>query len=406
LEALFTATSALTVTGMSIVQVSTALTRLGQFLLLLLVQAGGVGYMFLLALTLLLVARRLGLRDRLTLTGSLGLDKPEGIRRLFWHVLVGILVIEGLGALLLYFHWRLSGIVSPNNTLFYAVFYAVTAFCNASFDLFTGLDEYGSLTPGDNLSLLILGVLVVLGGLGIPVLSDLFTWQRPRRFTLHTRLTLWTVIALQVIGWAGLLIAEAPSGGVVHAEPLDRQLVLTWFQSVSARTAGFSAFADLAQLAPESQFLLIGLMFVGTAPASMGGGITTTALAVLVVALWSYGRGHPQVQVAQRTLSANTIRRAAMILTISSGLVALATWLILWTHDLALNTVLFEVVSAFATAGLSLGITDDLNTFGLLTIIFMMFWGRLGAITLVVVFAQLTSSGEQPVRYPEERVVL
>jgi trk system potassium uptake protein len=405
-EALFTATSAVTVTGLTVVPTSSEFTRLGHFIILLLVQVGGVGYMFMLALALLLLRGRLSLMDRLTLTGSLGLDKSEAVLRLFWRVLLGILIIEGIGALFLYLHWRANGIVPTADALFYAVFHAVTAFCNAGFDLFAGLSRYPRGIPGDNLSLIILGILIFLGGLGIPVLSDLVTRRRPRRLSLHSRLTLWTVFVLILVGWVGLLIPETRPGGVLADDTLDQQLVRSWFQSVSTRTAGFPGFEDFDRLVPESQLLVIGLMFIGSAPASMGGGITTSTFVVLVLALWSYAHRHPQVQVAGRTISAGTVRRAAVILTISLGTVGFASWLILLTHDLPMSMVLFEVVSAFATVGLSLGITDDLSTFGRLMIILMMFWGRLGAITLVVGLAQLTPSKEPAVRYPEERVVL
>lgn len=147
-------------------------------------------------------------------------------------------------------------------------------------------------------------------------------------------------------------------------------------------------------------------MFIGSAPASMGDGITTGTFVVLVLAVWSYSRGLPRVQVARRTIAAGTVRRAAAVLTVSVGLVGLISWLILMTHDLSLNTVLFEVISAFATCGLSLGITDDLNTCGRLLIILMMFWGRLGAITLVVAIAQRTARPEPAVLYPEEPVLI
>lgn len=406
MDALFTAASAVTVTGLTVATTSTEFSRGGQFLLMLLIQVGGVGYMFLLAFTLLLVRGRLSLMDRLTLTGSLGLDKPEGILRLSWRVLIGILIVEGLGALPLYVHWRQSGIVPADDALFYAFFHAIAAFCNAGFDLFAGLSRYPRGIPGDSLSLLLLGGLVFLGGLGIPVLSDLLSWRKPRRLSLHSRLTLWVTLALLLIGWIGLFIPETRPGGVLQNNPLDEQLVRSLFQSVSTRTAGFPGFEEFDRLVPESQLLVMALMFVGSAPASMGGGITTSTLAVLIVALWSYVRSHPEVQVARRTISAGAVRRAGMILTISLITVVFASWLILLTHDLTMNTVLFEVVSAFATVGLSLGITDDLNTFGRLVIILMMFWGRLGAITLVVALVQRMAPREQPVRYPEERVVL
>src|SRR5690606_30837551 len=139
---------------------------------------------------------------------SLGLHKPEAILQLSKRVLAGILFIEGLGALLLYLHWSYNEIVPDGNALFYAVFHAVTAFCNAGFDLFAGLSLYPEGIPGDNFSLLILGLLIFLGSLGIPVLTDVFSYARLRRLSLHTRLTLWVVIVLVLIGWLGLYIAE------------------------------------------------------------------------------------------------------------------------------------------------------------------------------------------------------
>ena len=406
MEALFTATSAVTVTGLSVITVSTDFTFLGQLLLLFLIQLGGVGYMFGLVLALRLVGRRISLTDRLALSTSLGLSKPQAILQIFRRTLYGILLIEGIGALFLYLHWRLSGIVPAENALFYAVFHAVSAFCNAGFDLFAGLDRYPRGIPGDDLSLLVMGLLIFVGGLGIPVLSDLLASPRHGRLSLHTRLTLGVVVALILVGWLGLFIPETRPGGVLYGDPLDQQLVHTWFQSISTRTAGFPGLEDFDRLVPESQLLVMGLMFIGSAPASMGGGITTGTFVVLVLAVWGYSRGLPRVQVARRTIAAGTVRRAAAVLTVSVGLVGLVSWLILMTHDLSMNTVLFEVVSAFATCGLSLGITGELNTFGRLLIILMMFWGRLGAITIVVAIAQQTARPEPAVLYPEEPVLI
>jgi trk system potassium uptake protein len=406
MEALFTATSAVTVTGLTVVTTSVDLTRFGHFIVLLLVQVGGVGYLFALALALQLVRGRIGLMDRLALSGSLGLDKPKDIVKLSRRVLAGILVLEGAGAIFLYLHWRFSGVVPEEDALFYAVFHAVTAFCNAGFDLFAGLARYPAGIPGDHFTLLIMGLLIVLGGLGIPVLADLSRLHRTRRISLHTRLTLWAVVALVLLGWIGLFLPESRTGGVIFGDPFDEQLMHTWFQSVSTRTAGFPGFEDFDRLVPESQLLVMALMFIGSAPASMGGGITTGTFVVLMLATWTYARGHPQVQVAGRTIAAGTVRRAAVILTISIGSVVFAAWLILLTHELTMSTVLFEVISAYATVGLSLGITTDLNTFGRLVIIIMMFWGRLGAVTLVVAIAQGTSQPERLVQYPEEPVLI
>jgi trk system potassium uptake protein TrkH len=405
MDAWFTATSAAAVTGLSVLTTSTDFTRLGQIVLLILVQLGGVGYMVLVALALQLLGRRVSLLDRLAVSSSLGLDKPAAILVLLRRVIVGIFVIEGIGALLLYLHWRISGIVPADQAAFYAIFHAVSAFCNAGLDLFAGLPQYPRGIPGDSLTLLILGWLVILGGLGIPVFLDLFAWRHRRRLSSHTQITLIVVLFLIVMGWVGLFVAETGPQGVLNESPFAERLVHTWFQSVSARTAGFPGLRDFDQLLPASRLLMMVLMFIGCAPASMGGGITTGTFAVLALVLWSSARGLPAVQFRRRTIANETVKRATAVLGISLALVFIASWLILLTHDLTLNETLFEVISALATCGLSLGVTGRLNTFGQIIIILMMFWGRLGALTIAVaLFRQ--QPAKQLVQYPEARILI
>ena len=404
-EALFTATSSATVTGLTVLTTSTDFTLLGQVILLCLIQLGGVGYMVLVALTLQLLGRRISLLDRLAIFTPLGLDKPAAILHLLRQVVIGILLIEGVGAMLLYIHWRISGIVAPDRAAFYAIFHAVSAFCNAGFDLFVGLPQYPRGIPGDNGTLLILGALIFLGGLGIPVFVDFSQVRLRRKLTTHTQLTLAVVILLTLIGWLGLLLAEIQVGGVLEQSPLSERLVHTWFQSVSTRTAGFPGLRDFDQLLPESRLLVMVLMFIGCAPASLGGGITTGTFGVLGLALWSSVRGHSVVRFKQRTVPDETIRRAAAVLSISIALVFVASWLILITHQLPFSDALFEVVSALATCGLSLGITGELNLFGRFIIILMMFWGRLGALTIAVALFQPRPEKEL-VHYPEANLLI
>jgi trk system potassium uptake protein len=407
MDAFFTATSALTVTGLTVRTTSQAFTLFGHLTLLALIQIGGVGYMFAISLILLVLRRGLTFRDRLTLTASLGLDKPGAILRVVKRSFWGILIIEAVGALLLYLHWRSSGIVAEDRVLLFAVFHAVSAFCNAGFDLFAGLPAYPDGIPADNVSLLIMGTLIFIGGLGIPVLSELLNLKKVRRrhFSLHTRMTLSVVVLLVMVGWLGLFLPEIRPDGVLHGLPTSNQLMRTLFQSLSARTAGFPGLSDFDMLQNESQLLIMTLMFIGCAPASMGGGITTGTFGVLLLNLRSYVLGLPEVRWGQRTIAPGIVRRAGVVLTISIGLVIFASWLILMTHRLPLNTVLFEVISAFATCGLSLGITGDLNTFGRLVIIVLMLWGRLGALTLVMALA---ANGESKtnIHYPPEKVLI
>jgi trk system potassium uptake protein TrkH len=402
MQALFTATSALTVTGLSVISAGTDLTLVGQATLLIMIQFGGVGYMFAAALTLRLLGRRLSLLNRLALSSSLGLNTPQEIAKILKRVLIGIILIEGSGVLLLFLHWSINGIVPADKVLFFAIFHAVSAFCNAGFDLFTAVSPHG--IPNDTITLSILSGLIIMGGLGIPVLSELLTRNR-RRMSLHTRLTLSLVVALILSGWIAILLPEM-NGGTLEGLPLDRQISYALFQSISTRTAGFAGLPAFETMWPETSLVMIMLMFIGSAPASMGGGITTGTFAVLMLGLWGYARGLPTAQVGDRAISRETVRRAGAILTISIALVMIATWIVLTAHDVTLNQALFEVVSAFATCGLSLGITGSLNTIGQLVIIVMMFWGRLGALTIVIAIAQRGAGHEQVLTYPEEPVLI
>lgn len=402
-EAAFTATSALAVTGLSVIVPYQDLTLAGQIALLLMIEIGGVGFMTGAIVTLRLLGRKVYLADRLALRDSLGLVEPRAILRIMWQVLTTTLIIQTLAAISFWLAWRVE--LGAARAAFYAFFHAASSFCNAGFDLFTGSPYFGGAFPTDTATLATSGTLIILGGLGIPVLADLLTWpRRRRRLALHTRITLVVYLVLITLGALGFLIAETRPGGTLAATPLGRSLELTIFQSISARTAGIAALPSFENLTPASQWLMMALMLVGCAPASMGGGITTGTLAVLVLSFWAYVKGHPAAVIGGRTIGWDAVRRAAAILTVSLFVVAVATWLILLTHPVALDRALFEVISAFATTGLTLAFTTQLNTFGLLVIMAVMFWGRLGALTIVVALAQ--TAPPQAVTYPEETLLI
>lgn len=402
-EALFTSVSALSVTGLSIIVPSQDLTIFGQLILLILIQIGGVGFMVGAVVVFMLLGRKVSLMDRLALSDSLGLIMPGAIVKLTRRVVVTVVTLEGIGALLLWLHWREE--LGSGRALFYAVFHAVSSFCNAGFDLFSGLPQYPQGIPNDNISLIILASLIFLGGLGIPVLSDLLQWHRTHRISLHTRLTLIVVTSLLCAGGLGIFLAERGAGHILADEPWPRQLLLAFFQSVSARTAGFAGIQPFDQISPSSELLLTVLMFVGAAPASMGGGITTGTFAVLTLALWGYASGMPVAHVGGRSIAPAMLHKAAAVLTISLLVVLVAAWLILMTHNAELDIVMFEVVSAFATCGLSLGLTGNLNIFGQLVMALVMFWGRLGALTIIVALAAQTATTPL-VTYPEEKILI
>jgi trk system potassium uptake protein TrkH len=395
-EAFFTAVSALCVTGLSLITPSQDLTRLGQVALMVMIQIGGVGFMVGVVVMLRLLGRSITLYDRLALRDSLGLNSPRAILRIVLQLLIGVTLIEGVGAVLLWLNWR--SFLEPGEAAFYALFHAVSAFCNAGFDLFAGV----SPMPRDAWTLTIMSGLIVLGGLGIPVLRELFL-QRAH-FTLHSKVTLGVYAILIVLGGIGFLVAEARPGGTLAAVTLPEQIKLSLFQSVSSRTAGFAGLPNFETMTSASRWLMMGLMFVGCAPASMGGGITTGAFAVITLVLLGYVRGEPATRVGGRTVSSEAIRRANAVLVISLLAVAAATWLLLMTHPVALEAALFEVVSAFATCGLTLAFTGDLNIFGQILIALMMFWGRLGALTIVLALTRPQPTAV--VYYPEASLLI
>jgi trk system potassium uptake protein TrkH len=404
MEAFFTSTSAAAVTGLSLFPISTDLTIWGQLILLLLVQIGGVGLIVVVVLVFRLIGRQVTLGDRLAVTSSLGLDRPEEIALVMVRAIGLMLVIEGVGAVLLFLHWRISGIVPPGKAGYYAIFHAVTAYCNAGFDLFYGLPEYPNGIPTDPLSLIIMGGMIILGGLGIPVYMDLI-YRRRRPFSLHTRLTVGVSLVLIMLGWVGLLISEYRTTGVLSSMPFGQRAILAWFQSVSARTAGFPGLPGFSELNFPSILMLVALMFIGTAPASTGGGITTGTFVVLWLAVISYARGLDKIRVGKHTLPSALMMRSLVVFVISFSLVILATWLILLTNPFDLEQTLFEVVSAYSTTGLSLGITTGLNTIGRLIIIFTMFAGRLGAITIMISLLG-RDRGKKLIDYPEESILI
>jgi len=402
-EAIFTAASALTVTGLTVIIPGTDLTFAGQFVLLALIQVGGIGLMVFTVVIFRLLGRRISIVDRMALRGLFGNVLPGAVIRLTMMVMIGVLIFEAVGALLLWIHW--APIMGSQLGLWFAIFHSVSAFCNSGFDLFAGLPGYATI-PNDGITLGVMGTLIFIGSLGVPVMADLIAARhREHHLTLHTRLTLIFVIALMAVSTTTIFIADGLQGGVMAEEPVNRQIGLALFQSVSARTAGFVSMPDFGEIAAPSRLMLMIVMFIGAAPASMGGGITTGTAIALTLALWSYARNRPYPEVGGRTISTATIRRATAVLTISIAMVLSATILVtLSDPGLVADEALFEVISAFATCGLTLAYTPVFSTIGRYVIILVMIWGRLGALTIIVALARPVKQSLYV--FPEEQIMI
>jgi trk system potassium uptake protein TrkH len=402
-EAIFTSASALTVTGLTVIIPGTELTFPGQFVLLVLIQVGGIGLMVFTVVIFRLLGRRISIVDRLALRGLFGNVLPGAVMRLTMQVMAAVLIFEAIGALLLWLMWTPR--MGAQTAAWFAIFHSISAFCNSGFDLFAGLPGYATI-PNDGGTLAVLGSLIFIGSLGVPVVADLIAYRhKEHHLTLHTRLTLIFVLVLMAVSTTTIFVADGLQEGVMAGEPLDRQVGLALFQSVSARTAGFVSVPSFSEIAVPSRLMLIIVMFIGAAPASMGGGITTGTAIALTLALWSYARNRPYPEVGGRTISTATIRRATAVLTISIALVMTATILLTISNPhLSLDGALFEVISAFATCGLTLAYTPVLNTFGRFVIILVMVWGRLGALTIIVALARPVKQSLYV--FPEEQIMI
>ncbi len=403
IDALFTATSAVCVTGLTVVDTGTTFTRTGQIAILSLIQLGGMGIMMFSVVLLLLSRHRISIRDKLTIQDTLSPYSSGQISNLVKQIFLTTVAMESIGAVLLW-------VCSADRNWFASVFHAISAFCNAGF----GLQPSGFMDPRNNLGInLTLCMLMVLGGLGFFTCAELARLLRPKvreRLSLHTRLVL--VVTLALLFGGALCFYAFESRNALASEGVRRGLLLSFFQSITARTTGFSA-VDLRTLTNATLFLMILLMFVGASPGSTGGGIKTSTLGVLIAMARSRLRGEVNVSLFRRTIPDSTVSKSLSVLVLAFTIVTFAV-LALALVELGFEPytqssrqfieVFFEVVSAFASCGLSTGITPHLSRLGKLILILVMFVGRVG--TLTVATAAGRGLGRVKYRYAEENVMI
>lgn len=399
LVALFTATSAVCVTGLALVDTGTHWTGFGQGLILLMIQLGGLGMMTAASLLAMLVNARLRARSRLLLqteNRALSLGDVRSVAKL---VLAVSLAIEGIACLLLAARFHFGYEMPWSEALWQGLFHAVSAFNNAGFS--TWPDNLMRFVA-DGAVLLPLMLCILIGGLGFPVLHELLLRRRRRvRLSLHARLTLQLSLLLLVFGFVALLASEWGNPRTLGGLTLDAKLWAAAFASVSARTAGFNSI-DIGALNTESLLLHDLLMFIGGGSAGTAGGVKLTTVGVLLLVLWNEIRGHEDVEYAGRRIAGSAQRLALTVFLMGAGVVALALLLIVpMAPGFRFEALLFEVVSAFATVGLSTGITAQLPPAAQLLLIALMFIGRVGVVTLAVAVA--LNTGRRPFRYPEEK---
>ena len=405
LDALFTATSATCVTGLVTVGTATHWSGFGQVVILLLIQIGGLGFMSLASIASFLTHRTITLRERMVMSAGLNLTENAGIVRLTRRVLLGTLAFEGAGAVLL--ATRFVPRVGLWQGIKMGVFHSVSAFCNAGFDLIGTPDNpFASLTgyADDVLVNLTIMALIVIGGLGFFVWGDIWDKRRFRRLRLHTKLVLITTAVLLCAGFALTLLFEWHNPQTLGTMPVQEKLLAASFQSVTLRTAGFNTI-DQAALTGPSQAVACLLMMIGGSPGSTAGGIKTVTATVLVLSAISALRGRTTVSAFGRTIVSRSIMNAVTMMIVGGTLSLTGACVISYVESAPFGACLFEAVSAFATVGLSMGLTPTLNAISRLILILLMYLGRVGVLTLGV--AVLMRHREPPkMQYPDGDVMV
>jgi trk system potassium uptake protein TrkH len=400
LDALFTATSAVCVTGLVVVDTGTYFTRFGQTVIMLLIQIGGLGIMTAATTVFILLGKKITLRERLVIQEALNQISMQGLVRLAYSIVLMTLALEAVGMILLSI--RFIPIYGFSTGLFYALFHAVSAFCNAGFDLIGG---FRSLTPfaADPLIPLTVALLFILGGLGFTVLLEAHQRRRFARLTLHAKMVLGVTLSLLTVGTLTVLVLEYNNPLTLGQFGFFGKLVNAFFTAATPRTAGFNT-VPTDGLTQTTLFFIISLMYIGASPTSTGGGIKTTSFGTIMSAIVSTLRGDEEVLLFKKRIPHEILMRALTIAVLAFILVFAVTLGLTITEQKPLPDMLFEAMSAFGTVGLSTGVTPTLSPLGRVLIIITMFAGRVGPLTLVFAFAR--HRRKSAVRYTSERILI
>ncbi len=385
IDSMFTATSAVTVSGLLTLDPGTTWTPFGQVVILVLIQIGGLGMVTTGTLLMLLVSRRLGLATRLAAQAETPGINLGDVRRILWFALMFTLRVELTGAVILTIIFSLRYHYGWAESSWYGLFHMVSAFNNAGFALFPdGLIGF----QGDPLFLITIMAAIVIGGLGLPVYLDIqrHGWLQPRRWSIHSRLTIATTVVLLVVGAVSLTYFEWSNPGTNLSGTHGNAVLNGTFASVTSRTAGFNTF-DYGAATEETILMTCFLMLIGGGSASTAGGIKVTTFVVLLLIVWAEARGYRDVNVGDRRLSPKALRTALAITVSYAFLLGFGVMALLSLSDHSLTAVTLEATSAVATAGLSTGITGSLGRPALVVLMVLMFAGRLGAMTLASAFA-------------------
>ena len=402
-DALFTSTSAVCVTGLVVRDTGTVYSTFGHVVLLILIQIGGLGFMTFATLLFRLMGRTISLRDRMIMRDSMNEDVLGGVVQLVQWVVVSTFCVELAGAAL--FSIRMIPMYGLRKGLFYSVFHSVSAFCNAGFDLFGGGRSLTGFSA-DGLICLTAIMLVVIGGLGFGALNDILRRRSFRRLRLHTKLVLVSYGALMLVSFLLVLILEWSNPVTLGNMPVGQKILNALFQSVTLRTAGFNTYDQQAQR-DVTKLICCFMMVIGAAPASTGGGIKVTTLAILLLTVRMVSRGESSIRVFGRRIESSVIQRTMSITFIALALVFVDVCaLSILQPGAHFLDLLYECTSAMGTVGISAIGSSALVPFARALIMLTMFTGRVGPLTLALLLMKKQDRARELVNYPEEHVMI
>jgi trk system potassium uptake protein TrkH len=409
LDAFFTSTSAVCVTGLVTVDTGTVYSLFGQLVIIALIQAGGLGFMTVTTLIFIVIRKKISLSERMIIRDQFNEDTLSGMVRLIKRIIMVTFISEFIGAILLSIRFIPDfGVLKG---IYFSCFHAISAFCNAGFDL---IGNYQSFLPYANdfiVNFTICG-LIVTGGIGFFVILDIakkIKEGHKARLDLHSKIVLIATAALIVVGALAFFLLEKDNPATIGSPELSQngRFFASVFQSVTPRTAGFNTI-DQNSMGGAAKLLTVILMFIGASPAGTGGGVKTTTATVIFLLILAVIRGKKDVNVMKKRIDSGLIMRAVVTVLLSFMLVMLVTFILSLTEQKGtlIQTILFEVTSAFGTVGLSCGLTPSLTIAGKLLIILTMYGGRVGLLTLSLALVSRQKETEAKIRYPEGRIII
>ena len=402
LDALFTSTSAVSVTGLSVLDTGTHWSFFGKTVILILIQIGGLGIMSFTTFGALKFGRKLSLSTNLLLKEALNVDEFQALSMIMRYVVSFTFIVEILGACLLSFSFVPKlGLIQGMYT---SLFTSVSAFCNAGFDIFGNFSSLTSYASNPYV-LIICMVLIIIGGIGFGVITEFITYRYSKKISLNTKIVLIFTSIIILLGAGLYFILEYNNPLTFGNLSISDKILNSFFASISPRTAGFNSI-NLSDMRAGSLFLTCVLMLIGGSPGSTAGGMKTTTFGVIILAIIYYVR-HQKVVVLGKRIPSKIINKAFILTFMSLFFMGIFIILLSMTHlNSSFESIVFEVFSAFNTVGLSIGFTSQLTDIGKILIIFAMYLGRVGTLTLLFAFMNKTDNNKKCIKYPEARIMV